>query len=174
MFIDKDFALKIYWKAMEAANCKAVITDDIVDDIHLFIYDLINAVSIRDAMDVAEESVWIIEPVDLAFFVRYVRTYYDTEMRGRQPKDVTDQAEQKISEEMRLVLREHVKEVESQYFRTDKDVGATENCLLVWNRVRNLAGLSDLRISDLPTFCQTCRSHCVSGEDHTASSLSSK
>lgn len=46
--------------------------------------------------------------------------------------------------------------VEAAHFRTDCDTGANEYALLIWNMVREFAGLSRLTKADLPSFCGCC------------------
>jgi hypothetical protein len=61
------------------------------------------------------------------------------------------------------VLRQFIADVEARDFRTNHDTGATENALCVWNKVRALAGMEWLKLSDLPQFCVTCKKYhaCV-------------
>jgi hypothetical protein len=53
-------------------------------------------------------------------------------------------------------LLQFIKETEAAHFRTVHDTGANLNALLVWNLVREHAGLPRLRLSDLRSYCSKC------------------
>lgn len=46
-----------------------------------------------------------------------------------------------------------VEKVEKEFFRTDQDIGANSNTLVVWNQVRKWVGLSELTKDCLPAYC---------------------
>lgn len=48
-----------------------------------------------------------------------------------------------------------ISEVERNYFRTDEDIGANTNALLIWNLVRKKFGYVPLMRGELPAFCTT-------------------
>jgi hypothetical protein len=58
-------------------------------------------------------------------------------------------------------LSRFISEVEASYFRSAYDTGANLNALLIWNLVRENAGLPRLKLTDLPAYCVTCNSYHV-------------
>lgn len=54
-----------------------------------------------------------------------------------------------------------IAEVERDHFRTDCDSGAADQAMLVWNRVRQFAGLHRITKLDLPSWCVICESYHV-------------
>lgn len=57
-------------------------------------------------------------------------------------------AETPTPPEGREDLLAFIKDVESHFFRTDKDTGANLNAILIWNLVRKHAGLETIYPSD--------------------------
>ena len=58
-----------------------------------------------------------------------------------------------------------IKEVEKAHFRTKADTGANSNALMIWNMVRQHAGLRRLTLEDLPGYCKEHDEfHVVNGE----------
>lgn len=51
-------------------------------------------------------------------------------------------------------LPNFIAQVEKDYFRTDKDVGANFNTLFIWNLVREFAGFNKLKLENLPSYCE--------------------
>ena len=62
-----------------------------------------------------------------------------------------------------LELLAFIEKTENSYFRTDGDIGANWNALIVWNQVRKFAGLKELDKDDLPTYCDECNHYHVLG-----------
>lgn len=56
---------------------------------------------------------------------------------------------------------ELIADIESRLFRTIHDTGSGINTLCVWNAVRRNAGLTGIRLSDLPHFCETHKKYHV-------------
>lgn len=56
-------------------------------------------------------------------------------------------------------LNEFIDRVETAHFRTDCDTGANKNALFIWNMVREHAGKSRLRKTDLRTYCAICKKY---------------
>lgn len=54
-----------------------------------------------------------------------------------------------------------VKNIESRFFRTDKDSGADSNTMMIWNTVRTYLGMNSLTKGDLPTWCKKCEKYHV-------------
>lgn len=52
-----------------------------------------------------------------------------------------------------------IADVESRHFRTEADTGANECAMLVWNQLRNFAGLPNLTKAGLPTYCEVCKAY---------------
>jgi hypothetical protein len=50
-------------------------------------------------------------------------------------------------------LQNFIAAIEAAHFRTDEDRGANTNALFIWNRVREFAGLPELKRVDLPAYC---------------------
>lgn len=66
----------------------------------------------------------------------------------------TQKNEKQPVDKYQEMLRELIDRVEAAHFRTDEDTGAVENVMLIWNIVRQEAGLSRLRMAQLPTWCE--------------------
>jgi hypothetical protein len=64
-----------------------------------------------------------------------------------------------------MTLLECIEQIERQNFRTESDLGANPAALVLWNRVRERAGLPRLRRADLTTAAEyTDRSRDAIGE----------
>lgn len=57
-----------------------------------------------------------------------------------------------------------IDQVEKAHFRTVDDTGANSCAMLIWNIVRNEAGLPRLQLSDLPAYCKSCKRYHGNGE----------
>lgn len=55
-----------------------------------------------------------------------------------------------------------IHEVEQAHFRTEHDSGANLNAMMIWNIVRNKAGLPPLAKKDLRAWCDRCSKYHVS------------
>ena len=53
-------------------------------------------------------------------------------------------------------LLQFIADTERAHFRTVHDSGANSNAMMLWNLLREHAGLSKLRLNDLPTWCSVC------------------
>jgi hypothetical protein len=56
-------------------------------------------------------------------------------------------------------FHDFIKDVESRHFRTVHDTGANDCAMLVWNIVRDYAGLPRITRDDLPKWCENCRKY---------------
>lgn len=56
---------------------------------------------------------------------------------------------------MKILDPEFVRQIEASYFRTDEDIGANTNALMIWNHVREHVGLPRIGTADLPSHCLT-------------------
>jgi hypothetical protein len=66
----------------------------------------------------------------------------------------------------KTVTANFVAKIEENYFRTNEDVGASLNVLLIWNQVRQHLGLEKLEIKDLRAHCKTHDEyHVIQPED---------
>lgn len=62
-------------------------------------------------------------------------------------------------------LTDMIADVEKRHFRTEHDTGANPNVLMIWNIVREYAGLPLLERDDLPKGCTACKSYHAKGEE---------
>ena len=62
---------------------------------------------------------------------------------------------------MKKSLKQFIADTEASHFRTVSDTGANSNALFIWNRVRVQAGMKELTLTDLPTWCENCRKYHV-------------
>lgn len=53
------------------------------------------------------------------------------------------------AERRKMSLQDFIVDVESRHFRTNQDTGANANALMIWNMVRDYAGLDELDEDDL-------------------------
>lgn len=53
-------------------------------------------------------------------------------------------------------LLQFIADTERAHFRTVHDSGANSNAMMLWNLLREHAGLSKLMLNDLPTWCSVC------------------
>lgn len=67
--------------------------------------------------------------------------------------------ERKVLKLDNQTLLEFIKDQEERNFRTEHDTGANPNALFIWNMVRRLAGLPDLKRTDLPAYCEICEEY---------------
>jgi hypothetical protein len=70
-------------------------------------------------------------------------------------------------------LREFIEDVEAREFRTETDAGAHPNALLVWNQVREFAGLPRITREDLAqrhirTLAEDARTYLAAGKPDAA------
>ena len=62
---------------------------------------------------------------------------------------------------MNVIDTDFVAKMEAAYFRTNEDVGANLNALLIWNCVREHLKLPKLDLNDLPAHCSTHDEHHI-------------
>ncbi len=58
-----------------------------------------------------------------------------------------------MDEPNRKLLHQFISSIEKNHFRTDRDSGANPNALMIWNLLREYAGLARLEYKDLPSWC---------------------
>lgn len=63
-------------------------------------------------------------------------------------------------------LLQMIERVEKAHFRTVEDTGAHPCARLIWNIVRQEAGLPPLELSDLHSYCERCGSYHHQGKHH--------
>lgn len=61
--------------------------------------------------------------------------------------------EKAAENDFQVQLRALVDQVETAHFRTVDDTGANECAMLIWNIVRQAAGLSRITKANLPEYC---------------------
>ncbi len=57
---------------------------------------------------------------------------------------------------MKNELHDAIAHIESRFFRTEHDSGAGGNALMIWNALRQPAGLDSVQ---LPEWCDNCREY---------------
>lgn len=58
-------------------------------------------------------------------------------------------------------LLKFIAETEKSHFRTINDFGANPHALAIWNMIRTYAGLAELLLEDLPTWCPVCERYHI-------------
>lgn len=58
-------------------------------------------------------------------------------------------------------IQEIIAQVEAAHFRTETDTGANPAAMVVWNTLREKAGLPWLSKKDLPAWCVKCKKYHV-------------
>ena len=74
---------------------------------------------------------------------------------------MTDEKKPAVTKRPLDELVRFIDDVESRHFRTEHDTGANLNAILIWNCVREYAGMKRITVKDLPAWCKKCKEYHV-------------